>query len=173
MNQKVNLQQVAPLLIVVLLFVALLALLVPAVGRGTPVSIAPPPPAKTADLSSVDAFNAAEAADISAARWQAMARFYEEKGLLTRSPFDYKQAAVNQAARWQAMGRFYEEQGMLTRASFSHGQAAELSAYRWQAMARFYEEMGWLNDEMDAGDVAAYRWNAMARAYERMGLLTK
>ena len=145
MNQKVNLQQIVPLLFVVLLFAAL-GLLVPIVGRGTPVSIAPLSPAKTGDQTSVDAFNAAEGADLLAARWQAMARFYEENGMLTRDPFDYEQAAENQVARWQALARFYEDQGMLTRNPFDYEQAAELSAYRWEAMARFYEENGLLND---------------------------
>lgn len=151
MNQKVNLQQIVPLLFVVLLLAAL-GLLVPVVGRGTPVSVAPMPSARTADQTSAAAFNAAEAADLSAARWQAMAKFYEEKGMLTRDPFDYEQAAENQAARWQAMARFYEDQGMLTRDPFDHEQAAELSAYRWQALARFYEDNCLLNDAMDNGD---------------------
>ena len=51
-----------------------------------------------------------EAADLSSSRWQAMAKFYEEQGMLTRDNFDYGQAADLSAARWQAMGEFYVEQ---------------------------------------------------------------
>ena len=142
MNQKVNLQQIVPLLFVVLLFAALGLLLVPVVGRGTPVSIAPLPPAKTADQTSVGAFSAAEAADLSAARWQALARFYEDHGMLTRDPSDYEQAAELSAYRWGAMARFYEENGLLN----NELDPGDVSAFRWYAMAKAYERMGLLNE---------------------------
>ena len=143
MNQRMNLQQIGPLLFVVLLFAALGLWVV--VSRGTPLSLAPLPDAKTADRTSGAAFDAAEAADLSAARWLAMARFYEMNGMLTRDPFDYEEASKNQAARWQAMARYYETNGKLTRDPFDYEEAAEISAYRWEAMAKAYERMGLLN----------------------------
>jgi hypothetical protein len=138
MNQRMNVQQIVPLLGIVLLFGALALL---TVVRGTPISIAPLPPANTADQTSAAAFNAAEAAELSAARWQEMAKFYEENGLLTRDPFDYEQAAELSAHRWQAMAKFYEENGLLN----DEITSGELSAYRWNAMARAYERMSMLN----------------------------
>jgi hypothetical protein len=63
-------------------------------------------------------FDYAKAADVSAYRWVAMAKFYEKNGLLTRDTFDYEQAADNVAARWVAMAEFYEKNGLLTRDSF-------------------------------------------------------
>ena len=140
MNQRVNTQQIVPMLLVVLLF-ASLGLLVRFVGGETPVLIAPRSPAKPVAQPSIDAFGAAEAAELSAARWQAMARFYEANDMLTRDSFDYELAAVNQAARWQAMARFYEENGLLN----DEIDSGELSAYRWNAMARAYERLGLLN----------------------------
>ena len=65
-----------------------------------------------------DAFDYERAADISAIRWQAMANYYEEHGLLTRDDFDYMQAADISAMRWQAMANYYEEHGLLTRDNF-------------------------------------------------------
>jgi hypothetical protein len=141
MNQRVNSQQIVPLLFVVFL-VAVLGILVAVVSNGTPVSVAPLPPAKMADQTSAAAFNAAEAADLSAARWQAMAKFYEENGMLTRDPFDYQQAAELSEYRWEAMARFYEENGLLN----DRMDSGDLSAYRWNAMARAYERMGLLNE---------------------------
>jgi hypothetical protein len=86
------------------------------------------------------------AADVSAYRWQAMARFYEKNGLLTRDAFNYEQAADNMAARWVAMAKFYEKNGLLTRDAFNYEQAADNMAARWVAMARFYEQHGLLNE---------------------------
>jgi uncharacterized protein affecting Mg2+/Co2+ transport len=110
-----------------------------------------------------------EAADLSAARWQAMGDFYEKQGMLTRDNFDYVSAADLSAARWQAMGDFYEEQGMLTRDNFDYEQAADLSAARWQAMGEFYEEQGMLTrdnfDYEQAADLSAARWQAMGEYY--------
>lgn len=171
MNPRVNIQQLVPLF-VVLLFAAVV-LLVSVIDKGTPVSVVPHLPAKAVEQTSAVAFDAVEAADPSTARWQAMARFYEKHGMLTRDPFDYEQAEANHVARWQAMAKFYEDRGMLTRYAFDYEQAAALSVYRWEAMARFYEVNGMLNDEMSFDELSAYRWNAMARAYERMGMLNK
>jgi hypothetical protein len=138
MNQRLNFLQIGPVIVVVLLIAALGALFV---SRGTPVPLASLPAARTADQPSAAAFDAAEAAELSAARWLAMARFYEEHDLLTRDLFDYEQAAADQAARWQAMARFYEINGLLN----DEMDSGELSAYRWNAMARAYERMGLLN----------------------------
>lgn len=140
MNQRVNTQQIVPMLFVVLLL-ASLGLVVRFVGRDTTVLIAARPPAKSIAQPSIDAFGAAEAAELSAARWQAMAEFYEENGMLTRDSFDYVQAAELSAHRWQAMARFYEENGLLN----NKMNPGELSAYRWNAMARAYERMSLLN----------------------------
>lgn len=53
-----------------------------------------------------------QAAVIQAMRWQAMAQFYADHGLLNTS-FDYEEAAVIQAVRWLAMAKFYEDNGLL------------------------------------------------------------
>jgi hypothetical protein len=63
--------------------------------------------------ASADTFDYERAADISVMRWQAMAHFYEEQGLLTRDDFDYEAAADNSTYRWEAMARAYERMGML------------------------------------------------------------
>jgi hypothetical protein len=49
-------------------------------------------------------------AEISAMRWQEMANYYEDNGLLTRDTFDYVAAANNSAFRWQAMADYYARQ---------------------------------------------------------------
>jgi hypothetical protein len=49
-------------------------------------------------------------AEISAMRWQAMANYYEDNGLLNRDTFDYEAAANNSAFRWQAMADYYARQ---------------------------------------------------------------
>jgi hypothetical protein len=59
-----------------------------------------------------DPFDYEQAAVNHAARWQAMAQFYADHGMLNER-FDYEQAADNLAARWQAMGLFYEKNGLL------------------------------------------------------------
>jgi uncharacterized protein affecting Mg2+/Co2+ transport len=98
-----------------------------------------------------------EAADLSAARWQAMGDFYEKQGMLTRDNFDYVSAADLSAARWQAMGDFYEKQGMLTRDNFDYEQAADLSAARWQAMGEYYvEQASGTNYAMDTADLKLF-----------------
>lgn len=82
------------------------------------------------------------AADLSAARWQAMGESYAKRGLLTHDNFNYQQAAELSSARWQAMGESYERQGLLTRDSFDYEQAADLSAARWQAMGESFSGSG-------------------------------
>ncbi|HEX6384699.1 MAG TPA: hypothetical protein VF177_08525 [Anaerolineae bacterium] len=57
-------------------------------------------------------FDYEQAAEVSAARWQAMAGFYQANDMLN---FDTEQAAEVSAARWQALARFYEQAGLLTR----------------------------------------------------------
>jgi hypothetical protein len=71
------------------------------------------PRAQQSSAASAEIVSTEAAADISAARWLAMARFYEENGLLTRDPFDYERAADISAARWLAMGKAYERMGLL------------------------------------------------------------
>jgi hypothetical protein len=51
--------------------------------------------------------------EATAYRWLAMARFYEQHGMLTREPFDYEQAAEDLAFRWRAMAEWYERMGLL------------------------------------------------------------
>ena len=141
MNQKVSLQQIFPVLLVLLL--------IGAVGLLSQGVIDPPAIQAISELSSSrteQVFDYEQAADLSAARWQAMGEFYEEQGMLTRDNFDYGKAADLSAARWQAMGEYYEEQGMLTRDNFDYEEAADLSAARWQAMGEFYEKQGMLNE---------------------------
>jgi hypothetical protein len=77
-------------------------------------------------------------AEISVMRWQAMANYYEDNGLLTRDTFDYEAVANNSAFRWQAMANYYEDNGLLTRDTFDYEAAANNSAFRWQAMADYY-----------------------------------
>jgi uncharacterized lipoprotein YajG len=89
MNQKVSLQQIVPILLALLLL-GTLGLL------SQSITVPPAIPAiselsgSRAGTSSVKAFDAEQAANISAARWLAMARFYEEQGLLTRDNFNYE-----------------------------------------------------------------------------------
>jgi hypothetical protein len=85
-------------------------------------------------------FDYQKAAEVNAARWQAMGEYYEEAGLLA---FDYERAADVHAARWMAMGKFYEKAGLL---NFDYERAAEVQASRWMAMADFYRNAGLLNE---------------------------
>jgi hypothetical protein len=112
-----------------------------------------------------DCFDYEAAAENSAFRWLAMARFYESHGLLNQrtDPDD------SLAFRWQAMARFYESHGMLNQRT----DPDDALAFRWQAMARFYESHGMLNQRTDPDDALAFRWQAMARFYEENGLLTR
>jgi hypothetical protein len=79
-------------------------------------------------------FDYERAAEINAARWQAMADFYQGYDGLN---YDSEQAAETNAARWEAMGHFYEEQARL---NLDYERASETNAARWQAMADFYEK---------------------------------
>ena len=81
MNQKISLQQVIPVLLVLLL--------IGAVGLLSQRGINPPAIQVISELTSSRAgttsekvFDSEQAADLSAARWQAMAKFYEKHGLL-------------------------------------------------------------------------------------------
>jgi hypothetical protein len=71
-----------------------------------------PEAARSVSSFDIEPFDHEQAADHSAARWQAMAQFYADHDMLN-DRFDYEQAADNFAARWQAMGRFYEKNGLL------------------------------------------------------------
>ena len=156
MNQKVSLQQIIPLLLVLLL--------IGAIGLLSQRVISPPAIETVFDLSrsrtvttNDQLFDSEQAADISAARWQAMGRFYEEQGMLTRDDFDYAQAADVSAARWQAMAKFYADQGLLTRDNFDYEKAADVSAARWQAMGKFYEyQVLGINYAMDPVDLKLF-----------------
>lgn len=135
MNQKVSLQQMIPLLFVLLLLggVSLLARSLnnlPAIRMGLESS---------SDQAAVEAFDYERAADISAMRWQAMAAAYERAGLLN----DRMDAGDVSAARWQAMGEAYEKAGLLN----DRLDPGDVAAYRWEAMARAYERAGLLNDK--------------------------
>jgi len=76
------------------------------------------------------------AADASAYRWDAIAKFYAEQSaaqnLTTLS------AADASAYRWDAIAKFYA--GQATTQNLTTLSAAEASAYRWEAMAKFYAE---------------------------------
>ncbi|MFN2134489.1 MAG: nuclear transport factor 2 family protein [Candidatus Promineifilaceae bacterium] len=115
MNHRFDLRQLFVPFLVTLLLLGAVTLLVMHGGRTAAIQL----PSLTAiDRSKeepVDLAGQERAADISAFRWQAMAKFYEKNGMLTRDNFDYEQAADNLAYRWQAMARFYEKNGMLTR----------------------------------------------------------
>lgn len=68
---------------------------------------------KLDDATNRDTFDYEQAAEISAMRWLAMAKFYEAQGLLTRDDFDYEEAADLMAYRWQAMAQAYQRMGSL------------------------------------------------------------
>lgn len=144
MNRKIDRQYLVPLFVALLLgMIAILnmqlfeSLALPtglqaSAGGGQPERVQP--------------FDYELAAEREAARWQAMAHFYEEHGMLTRDNFDYEQAAENSAARWLAMAKFYAVNDLLTRDGFDYEQAADISAARWQAMAEYYAKHGLLNE---------------------------
>lgn len=97
------------------------------------------------------------------ARWQAMAEFYRDYGLLTRSE---PQVPVTGDTRPKLLTSF---------------DAGEISAYRWAALAMFYRDHGLLTrgepqlpltgflkkplTDYDAGEISAYRWQAMGTHY--------
>ena len=114
MNQRINLQQVIPLL-VALLLVGALAILAPRLGDLSTIRLLPVSSPGRATITEAETLASARAADLSAYRWQEMAKFYEEHGMLTRDTSDYEAAADLSTYRWQEMAKFYEEHGMLTR----------------------------------------------------------
>ena len=75
---------------------------------------------------------ALSAADVSAYRWQALAKFYTGQPAANLATLS---AADVSAYRWQALARFYTGQPAVNLATLS---AADVSAYRWQALAKFY-----------------------------------
>ena len=66
------------------------------------------------------------AADVSAARWQALGEYYSMRNV------SFLSAADVSAARWQALGEYYS----MRSASFL--SAADVSAARWQALGEYY-----------------------------------
>ena len=147
MNQKTKLRRMTPLLFALLLagMIVLLNLNLRQLAR---VQIAPELTGSQDSVGSGEATDNRNAADVSATRWQAMARFYEEQGLLTRDPFDYEHASDHLAFRWQAMAEAYQRHGLLNYSS----NPDDVMAFRWLAMARAYERAGMLNDQIDAGN---------------------
>jgi hypothetical protein len=114
----------------------------------------------------VSDFNYEQAAEITAYRWQAMARAYEEHGLLN----DAQDPGEISAYRWNAMAAAYEKLGLLN----NDTSPGDLMAYRWLAMARSYEKNDLLNELREFNDdTVAFRWVAMARFYEKNDLLTR
>ena len=85
MNQKVTLQQMVPIMFALLLLVVLGFL---AIRPNNPLALPELPVIERNWAATVKSFDYEKAADISAARWQAMGDFYEKQGLLTRDPFD-------------------------------------------------------------------------------------
>lgn len=88
---------------------------------------------------------ALSASELTGLRWQAMVRFYEKNGLLTRETA----AAVDPADV-----KFFDQ------AASSPDSAAlpagELSGLRWQAMAKFYKKNGLLINEPEASVAPEY-----------------
>lgn len=75
--------------------------------------------------------------DVTAFRWQAMAQFYADQGMLNED------AAVDAyweatAARWAAMGEVYEARAEPLWGEADYAEAAECQKIRWLAMADYY-----------------------------------
>lgn len=174
MNKSFNLQQVAAMLLALLLVTATGILLLNTINPGA-IQFSPSLPVRQVRTGDAAGFDYERAADLSVYRWQAMAQFYKDHGLLTRDDFDYVKSANVLAYRWRAMAQFYKDNDMLTR--FDDDAAADNQAYRWRAMARFYQDHDMLTRAYTASDEAAdnmaYRWLAMARFYEKHGLLNE
>lgn len=145
MNKSINLQQTAAMLLALLLVTATGILVLNTLNPGS-IQFSPSLPAGQVRTEEVVGFDYDKAADLSAYRWQAMAQYYKDHGLLTRDDFDYVKAANLLAYRWRAMARFYQDHDMLTRAYRASDEAADNMAFRWLAMARFYEKHGLLNE---------------------------
>jgi hypothetical protein len=142
MNQKISLQQTIPLLLGLLL-IGLVVILILNLNNPSAIQIAPDLSGNRPAATTEESFNYEQAAATSAMRWQAMAKFYEAQGLLTRDNFDYEQAAEIMAYRWNAMAEAYENKNLPNDSIDPN----DLMAYRWQAMARAYEEMGLPDDK--------------------------
>lgn len=142
MNQKLTLQQTIPLLLGLLL-IGVVVFLILNLNNPPAIQMAPDLSSNRPAATTEEYFDYEQAADISAMRWQEMAKFYEGQGLLTRDNFDYEQAAEIMAYRWNAMAESYEKMSLPN----DRIDPNDLMAYRWQAMARAYEEMGLLNDK--------------------------
>ncbi|HSG45263.1 MAG TPA: hypothetical protein VLA72_19120 [Anaerolineales bacterium] len=79
-------------------------------------------------------------ADISAYRWNAMAKFYAGQASATANLTTLSAADVS-AYRWGAMANFYATQQAqipVTGRDLTTLSAADISVYRWQAIADFY-----------------------------------
>lgn len=144
MNHRITSAQLLPLALVALMVLTGLSAYL--LDNGPEIDLSLNLPVNVTGVTEAEAFDYERAAEITGIRWQAMARFYEEQGLLTRDNFDYEQAAENVAYRWQAMARFYKDQDLLTRDDFNYELSADQMAYRWLAMARYYESLGLLNE---------------------------
>lgn len=108
MSHKIGLQMMVVVLIG-LFAVGLLALLNPGVARLPSLPEAPALGPSKARAASVEGFDAEKAADISAARWLAMAKGYERLGLLNEK----MDAGDVSAFRWRAMAEGYKRLGLL------------------------------------------------------------
>jgi hypothetical protein len=174
MNKNLNLQQMAAMLLALLLVTATGILVLNMINPGA-IQFSPSLPVGQVRTGDVAGFDYARAADPSAYRWQAMAQYYKDHGMLTRDDFDYVKSASVLAYRWRAMAGFFKDNDMLTR--FDTSAAADNLAYRWRAMAQFYKDHDMLTREYtaseEAADNLAFRWLAMARYYEKHGLLNE
>jgi len=141
MNAKNTLQHTIPY-VLGLLLIAAIGLLAQNFVNLPALQLAPALSGNRAAAAADEPFDSERAAEISTMRWEAMGRFYEAQGMLTRDNFDYAQAADNLAYRWQAMAAGYERLGLLN----DRMAAGDVMAYRWEAVARGYERLGLLND---------------------------
>ena len=146
MNLRTNLRQMTPLLFVLL--ASAIALLFLNLRDSPEIPTVPELASNQDSVANAEAVDKEKAADISAMRWQAMARFYEKQSLLTRDPFDYEQAADQLAFRWQAMAEAYQRHGLLNYSS----NPDDVMAFRWLAIAKGYERAGLLNDQINTGN---------------------
>ena len=96
------------------------------------------------------------AAEISAFRWNAMARFYTAQGVSTTF-LSSLNAADRTPYRWNAL----DQERLLRPTSVAMGvdltsyDAADIAAYRWNAMARFYISHGLWNRNSGSSNASA------------------
>lgn len=90
--------------------------------------------------------NQFSAADITAFRWIAMAKFYEAQGVSTGFLASLN-AADRAAYRWSALdlGRLLRATSGALSTDLTSYDAADISAYRWDAMAYYYVSHGLWN----------------------------